>query len=74
LQRPIVPRGEIEKLEEIAGAILYPTTKAGAFLNGSVIIADGGRLGTLASTYYWNLLLNVDNQINARRKRRESLK
>jgi NAD(P)-dependent dehydrogenase (short-subunit alcohol dehydrogenase family) len=37
--------------EDIAGAILYLASKAGAYLNGSVIVVDGGRLGTLVSTY-----------------------
>jgi len=37
--------------EDIAGAILYLASKAGAYLNGSVVVVDGGRLGTLVSTY-----------------------
>ncbi|KAF2679578.1 NAD(P)-binding protein [Lentithecium fluviatile CBS 122367] len=37
--------------EDIARPILYLTSRAGAYLNGSVIVVDGGRLGTLVSTY-----------------------
>jgi NAD(P)-dependent dehydrogenase (short-subunit alcohol dehydrogenase family) len=37
--------------EDIAGAILYLASRAGAYLNGSVVVVDGGRLSTLVSTY-----------------------
>jgi NAD(P)-dependent dehydrogenase (short-subunit alcohol dehydrogenase family) len=37
--------------QDIAGAILYLSSMAGAYLNGSVVVVDGGRLGTLVSTY-----------------------
>lgn len=37
----VVPAGRAGKEEDIAGA----------YLNGSVVVVDGGRLGTLVSTY-----------------------
>lgn len=46
-----VPAERAGKEEDIAGAILYLASKAGAYLNGSVVVVDGGRLGTLISTY-----------------------
>lgn len=47
----VVPAERAGKEEDIAGAILYLASKAGAYLNGSVVVVDGGRLGTLTSTY-----------------------
>jgi NAD(P)-dependent dehydrogenase (short-subunit alcohol dehydrogenase family) len=47
----ISPAGRAGKEEDIAGAVLYLATKAGAYLNGSVLVVDGGRLGTLVSTH-----------------------
>jgi NAD(P)-dependent dehydrogenase (short-subunit alcohol dehydrogenase family) len=37
--------------EDIAGAILYLASNAGNYLNGSVLVIDGGRFSTLPSTY-----------------------
>ncbi|KAF2092191.1 NAD(P)-binding protein [Saccharata proteae CBS 121410] len=37
--------------EEIAGTVLYMASKAGGYLNGSIILVDGGRLGVLSSSY-----------------------
>jgi hypothetical protein len=31
--------------------VLYMASRAGAYLNGSVVVMDGGRLGVLPSTY-----------------------
>lgn len=47
----IIPAGRAGKEEDIGGAILYLASKAGAYLNGTVLVVDGGRLGTLVSTY-----------------------
>ncbi|KAF2257669.1 NAD(P)-binding protein [Lojkania enalia] len=46
-----VPEERAGREEDIAGAILYMVSRAGAYLNGSVVVVDGGRLGTLVSTY-----------------------
>jgi NAD(P)-dependent dehydrogenase (short-subunit alcohol dehydrogenase family) len=37
--------------EDIAGITLYMTSRAGAFLNGSVILVDGGKLATMPASY-----------------------
>ncbi|KAJ4366869.1 hypothetical protein N0V83_007397 [Neocucurbitaria cava] len=51
LEQAIVPGERPGKEEDIAGAILYLASQAGAYLNGSVVVVDGGRLSTLVSTY-----------------------
>ncbi|KZM20806.1 oxidoreductase [Ascochyta rabiei] len=37
--------------DDMAGLILYMTSRAGSFLNGSVILLDGGKVATIPSTY-----------------------
>jgi NAD(P)-dependent dehydrogenase (short-subunit alcohol dehydrogenase family) len=37
--------------DDMAGVILYMTSKAGSFLNGSVLLVDGGKVATIPSTY-----------------------
>ncbi|KAF2747708.1 NAD(P)-binding protein [Sporormia fimetaria CBS 119925] len=49
--KEMVPAERAGTEEDMAGAVLYMASKAGAYLNGSVIVVDGGRLGTLVSTY-----------------------
>jgi NAD(P)-dependent dehydrogenase (short-subunit alcohol dehydrogenase family) len=51
LEPSFVPAERAGKEEDIAGAILYLASNTGAYLNGSVVVVDGGRLGTLVSTY-----------------------
>lgn len=45
------PSRRIGTDEEISGAILYLTSRAGAFTNGTVFTLDGGRLSVIPSTY-----------------------
>lgn len=47
----IIPAGRTGGEEDVAGAVLYMASRAGAYLNGSVVVVDGGRLGVLPSTY-----------------------
>jgi NAD(P)-dependent dehydrogenase (short-subunit alcohol dehydrogenase family) len=51
IDEKVIPAGRTGTDEDIAGAVLYMASKAGAYLNGSVIVVDGGRLGMLPSTY-----------------------
>ena len=37
--------------EDMGGLMLYMASRAGAFLNGSVMLADGGKLATMPATY-----------------------
>ncbi|RYP43366.1 hypothetical protein DL768_009960 [Monosporascus sp. mg162] len=37
--------------QDMAGAILYLASRAGAYCNGAVIVSDGGRLGNFPSTF-----------------------
>lgn len=37
--------------EDVAGLIMYMTSRAGAFVDGSVMLADGGKLATMPATY-----------------------
>ncbi|KAI0602919.1 short chain dehydrogenase [Biscogniauxia sp. FL1348] len=37
--------------EEMAGTILYIASRAGAFCNGLILVADGGKLSTMPSEY-----------------------
>jgi NAD(P)-dependent dehydrogenase (short-subunit alcohol dehydrogenase family) len=37
--------------EDMGGLMLYMASRAGAFLNGSVMLVDGGKLATMPATY-----------------------
>ena len=49
--REAIPLERVGKPEDMAGAILFLTSRAGAYLNGNVIITDGGRLSVTPATY-----------------------
>ncbi|AEO59018.1 hypothetical protein MYCTH_2306898 [Thermothelomyces thermophilus ATCC 42464] len=52
LDKSVVPLGRMGDEADMAGQILYLASRAGAYLNGNTIVADGGRLGTFPSTGY----------------------
>jgi len=51
ISKTIIPLQRTGTAEDMAGAVLYLTSKAGGYLNGNVIVTDGGRLAVLPSTY-----------------------
>lgn len=52
VSKSIVPLGRMGTAHEMAGQILYLASPAGAYLNGNVIVVDGGRLTTMPTTGY----------------------
>jgi NAD(P)-dependent dehydrogenase (short-subunit alcohol dehydrogenase family) len=51
LPMAVVPLRREGTKEDMAGTILFLASRAGAYLNGSVLVTDGGRLGGLPSSY-----------------------
>jgi NAD(P)-dependent dehydrogenase (short-subunit alcohol dehydrogenase family) len=37
--------------QDMAGTLLYMASRAGSYLNGSIILVDGGRSGVLNTSY-----------------------
>lgn len=46
-----VPLRRVGTIKDMAGATLFLASRAGAYVNGAVWLVDGGRIGTVASTY-----------------------
>ena len=51
LDKSVIPLGKMGDDRDMAGAVLYLASRAGAYVNGNILIVDGGRLGTFPSTY-----------------------
>ncbi|XP_014553719.1 hypothetical protein COCVIDRAFT_40250 [Bipolaris victoriae FI3] len=51
LDKSVIPAERTGCEQDIAGAVLWMAGLAGSYLNGSVVVVDGGRLGMLTSTY-----------------------
>jgi NAD(P)-dependent dehydrogenase (short-subunit alcohol dehydrogenase family) len=49
--KTIVPVERIGTEEDMAGCILYLTSRAGGYLSGAVMLTDGGSLSILPATY-----------------------
>lgn len=47
----MVPEERFGNMQEIGGTVLYLASKAGAYCNGSIMLADGGYLGNHPSAY-----------------------
>ncbi|KAF1911682.1 WD40-repeat-containing domain protein [Ampelomyces quisqualis] len=46
-----IPQGRMGSANDIGGLVLFLTGKGGAYVNGSVQISDGGRLGMFPAVY-----------------------
>jgi hypothetical protein len=49
--RDKIPLERVGTEEDMAGAILFLTSRAGAYSTGNVMLIDGGRLSILPATY-----------------------
>ena len=49
--KTVVPLQRAGDAQDLAGTILFLASRAGAYLNGNVLITDGGKLATIPSTY-----------------------
>ncbi|KAK5150594.1 hypothetical protein LTR04_006784 [Oleoguttula sp. CCFEE 6159] len=50
-EKSFIPAGRTGSEEDMAGTILYLASRAGAYLNGTIVVIDGGRLSLLPATY-----------------------
>merc|ERR1711939_869819 len=49
--RSVIPLERVGTEEDMAGVILFLTSRAGAYLTGTVLLVDGGRLSLMLATY-----------------------
>ena len=49
--RSYQPAERAGKQEDMAGTTLYLASRAGSFVNGSVMLVDGGKIATMPATY-----------------------
>ncbi|CAH0046720.1 unnamed protein product [Clonostachys solani] len=49
--KSVVPAERPGDAQDIAGTVLYLASRAGSYVNGNVLVTDGGRLGVFPATY-----------------------
>ena len=49
--KTVIPEQRWGDSDDVAGAILFLVSRAGAYNNGNVLVTDGGRLGVIPSAY-----------------------
>lgn len=52
IDKSLVPMGRLGDEQDMAGQILYLTSRAGAYNNGNIVVVDGGRMTTMPGTGY----------------------
>jgi NAD(P)-dependent dehydrogenase (short-subunit alcohol dehydrogenase family) len=50
-EKSFIPAQRLGSQSDMAGTVLYMSSRAGSYMNGSVHLLDGGRLGISPSTY-----------------------
>jgi NAD(P)-dependent dehydrogenase (short-subunit alcohol dehydrogenase family) len=51
MPKSLVPRERFGSEDEMAGTILYLASAAGGYLNGTVLLVDGGTMAIQPSSY-----------------------
>ncbi|KAI1385686.1 NAD(P)-binding protein [Hypoxylon trugodes] len=51
IPKNLIPEQRFGDAEDFAGAVLFLVSRAGAYINGNVLVTDGGRLGVVPSAY-----------------------
>lgn len=49
--KSMIPEERAGDAEDIVGAVMFLVSKAGAYINGMVLLSDGGRAGVIPATY-----------------------
>lgn len=49
--KDVVPATRTGDEEDMAGCILWLCSRAGAYINGNILVTDGGRLSVVPSAY-----------------------
>lgn len=50
-ERDFIPEERAGSIEDMAGTVLFLASRAGGYVNGSVVLSDGGRLSVIPATY-----------------------
>lgn len=51
IPKEFVPASRVGDVKDMAGAILYLSSRAGAYVNGNILLTDGGALSLLPASY-----------------------